>query len=333
MRCEVLFDWLTFTVKEDDPDVVIRDWLGMDPALFQLLGYGICGYQNCKSFSNIMVAFEARENSFFHDMGVCVSMSGNGCRSFETYSKLADGFSSLFQKIISVEGAHVTRLDVACDEREGALDMDTIIDRVQDNDINSRLKKRQVVYSYDGKSRNGATVYIGAPSSSFRLRIYDKALEQGVSGHWIRVEMVLRGNNANSFAEQISGGEKIGKLAAEVLNDKFAFINRDDTNISRCSVCDWWSAFVEEIGCVVLFSRKVVQHTVDRLTNWVNAQVGPTLSIIMQTLGFQAIREIALKSADRLNFKQEALVRDWLSVRDAMRDTFSDVLPPEPLSC
>ncbi len=35
MKCEVLVDWLTFSVKEKDPAKVIRDCLGMDPSLFQ----------------------------------------------------------------------------------------------------------------------------------------------------------------------------------------------------------------------------------------------------------------------------------------------------------
>ena len=39
----------------------------------------------------------ARENDFFRDMGVCVSMSGNGCRAFETMSKLTQAGQSLVQ--------------------------------------------------------------------------------------------------------------------------------------------------------------------------------------------------------------------------------------------
>ena len=37
MKCQVLIDWLTFSVKETDPNKVIQTYLGMDPALFQLL--------------------------------------------------------------------------------------------------------------------------------------------------------------------------------------------------------------------------------------------------------------------------------------------------------
>ncbi len=39
MKCEVLVDWLTFSVKEKDPQKVIREFLGMDPALFQDTGF------------------------------------------------------------------------------------------------------------------------------------------------------------------------------------------------------------------------------------------------------------------------------------------------------
>ena len=84
MQCQVLVDWLTFSVKERDPARVIRDYLGLDPALFQDAGYGLLGYGKVLRFSDICVCYEPRENDFFRDMGVCVSMSG----------KLGWGFSS-----------------------------------------------------------------------------------------------------------------------------------------------------------------------------------------------------------------------------------------------
>ena len=189
MKCQVLVDWLTFSVKETDPAAVIKNYLGLDPALFQDAGYGLLGYNRVLRFSDICVCYEPRENDFFRDMGVCVSMSGNGCRTFETMSKLTfDGardkqgmsstaFSVLFQLLAADETANISRIDVACD----------------------------------------------APSSDFRIRIYDKALEQGEDGHWVRVELVLRKKNANAFVEQMTNAESVGKLAAQVINDKFAF--------------------------------------------------------------------------------------------------------------
>ena len=328
MKCEVLIDWLTFSVKKDDPSEVIREYLGLDPALFQDTGYSLLGYNKVLRFSDICVCYEPRENKHFQNMGICVSMSGNGCRAFETMSKLGAkdkqgtqsvAFPALFQLLTADETANVSRIDIACDDREGYLNMDEIIDRTRSNEINSRLLRRTINFSLNGKDKAGATVYIGAPSSEFRVRIYDKALEQGVEGHWIRVELVMRSANANAFVEDMTNSENVGKLAAQVINDKFSFIERDDSNISRCTVCDWWQNFVDELDKVRLVSRDVIQHGVERIRSWIENQVGPALYVLMQTMGISDIDNIAASSAGRISAQQEALIMDFQSLCLARR--------------
>lgn len=327
MKCQVLVDWLTFSVKETDPKKVIREYLGMEWELFQDPGYGLLGYNKVLRFSDICVCYEARENDYFRDMGVCVSMSGNGCRAFETMSKLtfpgardkqgteSVAFPVLFQKLTAEEDANISRIDIACDDREGYLDMEEIVGKVMANEVNSRMAKRSVVASFDGVQRSGSTVYIGAPSSDFRVRIYDKALEEGVDGHWVRVELVMRGKNANAFVEQMTNAETVGKLAAQVINDKFSFIERDDSNISRCSVCRWWLSFVDELEAVRLVARCVIQHAVERIDSWVEAQVGPSLAVLFRTLGWLHIFELAKEAEQRLSDKQKCLISDYNSAR------------------
>ncbi len=150
MKCQVLVDCLTLSVKKDDPSEVIRDYLGLDPNLFQDVGYSLLGYNKVLRFSDICVCYEPRENDYFKSMGVCVSMSGNGCRAFETMSKLtiegaedkqgtqSVAFLALFQLLTADETANISRIDIACDDREGYLDMDKVIDKTRSNDINSR---------------------------------------------------------------------------------------------------------------------------------------------------------------------------------------------------
>ena len=324
MKCQVLIDWLTFSIKSArSPQDVIQKFLGLDPALFQEAPYGLMGYQRVLRFSDIQVLYEPRENEYFRDMGVCVSMSGNGCRAFETMSKLtyegaedtqgtvSTAFPTLFQLLAAEESANISRIDIACDDREGYLCMDDIVRAVQENTINSRMAKRTLYQGYDGIQRSGTTVYIGAESSSFRVRIYDKALEQGVSGHWVRVELVMRHENAQAFARQLTNAENVGKLAAQVINDKFSFIERDDINITRCTVCPWWRAFVDELGSVRLVARETVQHCVEHIANWVESQVGPSLSILFQTMGWPRIFELAKDAAGRLSDKQRFLIADY----------------------
>jgi len=322
MKCQVLVDWLTFSVKEQDPAKVIREYLGLDPELFQDAGYGLLGYNRVLRFSDICVCYEPRENDFFRDMGVCVSMSGNGCRAFETMSKLTQAgqdsvFPTLFQLLAADETANVSRIDIACDDRKGFLNMEEIVEKVQANEINSRMTKRSVIVSFDGTQRSGSTIYLGAPSSDFRVRIYDKALEEGVDGHWIRVELVMRHKNAAAFVAQMNSAPSVGKLAAQVVNDKFSFIERDDSNITRCTVCGWWQSFVDELESVRLVARCVIQHSVERIENWIESQVGPSLAVILNTLGWPHLFELARAAAGRLSAWQLSLISDYNSLQAA----------------
>lgn len=322
MNCTVSVDWLTFSVKGIQPSDVIRRFLGLDPALFQDPGYGLMGYTQSLKFSDIFVLYQPRENDYFCDMGVCVSMSGNGCRIFEKMTSLSGGSSSafpaLFKRLAAEETCSVSRLDIACDDRDGVLNMDTILEKVQRNEVNSRMSKRSVVVSYDGTKKNGATCYIGAPSSDFRVRIYDKALEQGIEGHWLRVEMVMRHENAKAFVLSLSAGEAVGTLAAKVLNDKLSFIDLDDSNITRCTVCDWWRNFVDELEAVRLVSREVIQHAVEHVEEWVEWQVGPSLALLLETLGWSRIFELAVDARERLSDRQRALIRDYNRLSPAL---------------
>ena len=322
MKCQVLVDWLTFSVKEQDPAKVIREYLGLDPELFQDAGYGLLGYNRVLRFSDICVCYEPRENDFFRDMGVCVSMSGNGCRAFETMSKLTQAgqdsvFPTLFQLLAADETANVSRIDIACDDRKGFLNMEEIVEKVQANEINSRMTKRSVIVSFDGTQRSGSTIYLGAPSSDFRVRIYDKALEEGVDGHWIRVELVMRHKNAAAFVAQMNSAPSVGKLAAQVVNDKISFIERDDSNITRCTVCGWWQSFVDELESVRLVARCVVQHSVERIENWIESQVGPSLAVILNTLGWPHLFELARAAAGRLSARQLSLISDYNALQAA----------------
>ena len=217
----------------------------------------------------------------------------------------------MFQLLAAEPSANISRIDIACDDREGYLSMDDIVGKVQGNEINSRMMKRTLYLGYDGTDRSGTTVYIGAESSAFRVRIYDKALERGESGHWVRVELVMRGENAQAFGQKLTNAENVGKLAAQVINDKFSFIIRDDTNITRCTVCPWWQAFVDELESVRLVARETVQHCVEHIASWVEAQVGPSLAILFQTMGFPKIFELAVEASSRLSDKQRFLIADY----------------------
>lgn len=221
---------------------------------------------------------------------------------------------------------NVSRIDVACDDKAGVLDMALMGRKAVDlHEFNSRMTNAVDYREKHGKEWAGHSVYIGSEKSSFRLRLYDKALEQmqkgnwkrNAKGHWVRVEMVMRRENAVGFLHEAVKAESIGKLTAQVLNDKFRFIERDDSNISRCAVSEWWADFVEEVGSVVIWSRTVIQHPLHRVETWIRSQVSTSMAMIVMTMGFSRLRDIAEEGESRLSRRQEALVKDFNAVRAA----------------
>ena len=101
----VLYDWLSFTTKQHTPEEVIEA-LGLSHCPWTETK-GARGYRDRLYFGSISVHYNGRE-----DMGVWCEMSGQGCRSFEDLSTLANKWDDVFHFIHS-NALHITRLDVA----------------------------------------------------------------------------------------------------------------------------------------------------------------------------------------------------------------------------
>ena len=122
----VIYDWLSFTSKQLSPDQIISA-LGLSH-LPWVETKGSRGYKRKKYYSSINIHYDGRD-----DMGVWCEMSGQGCRSFETLSKLfldGDGWVRLFRWITENE-CKLTRLDVAYDDHSGILPVGDIVQDTQ----------------------------------------------------------------------------------------------------------------------------------------------------------------------------------------------------------
>lgn len=186
----ILFDWLTFTSHCDSLETIMQ-LLGLKEVSWQKMEKGRNGYRQRYFFENISILYDGAEN-----MGVCVDMSGTGCRAFETYSKI--GWDELMQILYFNSGDYnVTRLDMAFDDHTGILDIDVLRDDTDDHLYVSRSRTWKVEYG-----SQGTTIYHGSPKSNMYIRIYDKAAERDLQNvHWIRVEMQMRDEIAAGFID------------------------------------------------------------------------------------------------------------------------------------
>lgn len=116
LKNQVLIDWLSWTVKTVDPYQAI-EISGLRCLAFQPCEYGGMGYKKSLRSGNIVVFYDGAE-----DMGCHVSMTGQGCRQYEAFKGTNHCWYQLLVSLAAA-GAKFTRLDLAVDNVDGALDL------------------------------------------------------------------------------------------------------------------------------------------------------------------------------------------------------------------
>lgn len=292
MKAECMTDFLTFSLLEiEDPKEAITNILGLSPELFQDSFKRLQGYEKALEFENILVGYEPYMNTFAK--GVCISMSGQGCRAFERSGK--DRFPALFELIHSTPGINATRFDLACDFKGEDITFEPFLDAFFGEfatGIRSHARKKSLTLSKDGQYDSGSTLYIGShKKSEMYIRVYDKAKEMYGPENpeyyqpWIRVEIVFRRKYAeNAIAEVLNHGD-LGTCAAKLLNGFMQFISLDDSNISRCSVAAWWAEMLESLESVTVWAKGEIVHTIERKLQYLRDCFAPTVAMLCKALG------------------------------------------------
>lgn len=248
-----LIDWLTFTAHGETVEY-IKYLLGLDdPSIpWEDIEKFRNGYPMQCYWNGITISYGADDEKYYKDpakarsdMGICVNLSGTGCRAFETYGS-GNWFSLLSYLFRNtdylVESQHVfkryniTRLDLAYDDHIGLIDIYKIEQDTRDRYYTSKSKYSEITWS-DNQNDDirGLTVQIGSDSSDIKIRIYDKAAERCIKDcHWVRVELQLRRDLAQNAAAQILVSEHIGKTTSGILRNYLVFRSpSDDSNKSR----------------------------------------------------------------------------------------------------
>ena len=302
----ILFDWLTFTSHCDSPETIMQ-LLGLKDVSWQKMEKGRNGYRQRFFFENISILYDGAEN-----MGVCVDMSGTGCRAFETYSKI--GWDELMQILYFSSGDYnVTRLDMAFDDHTGILDIDVLRDDTDDHLYVSRSRTWKVEYG-----SQGTTIYHGSPKSNMYIRIYDKAAERDLQNvHWIRVEMQMRDEIAAGFIDGLLK-HSTGVQFRGVLHNYLRYVvdPGTDENMSRWPMADYWSKLLEGVQQIRCWSAPGVEYNEFHLSNYVINQAGNALDCYLKIFGVEdLIRELGQRSVkmspkyQRLLAKYEKLKR------------------------
>ena len=291
----ILYDWLTFTSKCDSPSSLIS-LLGLESVPFEERPRGRNGYRSMMSFGGISILYDGRA-----DMGVCVDITGKGCREFESHS--TSSWDDLFSYVLSFsEDYNITRLDVAADDHTGLLDIDVLRDDTDDHHYVSKSRTWEVDYG-----SAGTTIYHGSKKSDMLIRIYDKAAEQGIDEHWIRVEMQMRDQIATGFLSGMHG-DSLGEHFCGVLCNYLRYVDpTTGVNMSRWPMTVYWSNFLQTVRRIRCWSAPGVDYNLGNLQNYIINQTGNALDCYLSIFGTEdLIRELGQRSI-RISPKYERL--------------------------
>lgn len=297
---KIIIDWLQFTLLRDDGLQVVFRILRLNPSDFERLDKGGLGYKDQLINNNVRIYFNGNLG-----MGVNTSISGKGCRYME--SQGINLWSLVFRLARSAR-INITRLDLA-------LDTDIkLIDKIRASIDSKKYISKSRSISYICKSGKDSTrtetIYIGSRSSDLMIRIYDKAIEQGLEEQdWERWEIVLK---KAKIIEAIPLLKKdISQTFRDILYTYFRPLKKVESNKSRSKVESWYLKFLGKVEKVSLY-RDPAQKTIEDKWAWVEKQVAPTLALL--SLAFENtdfLAGIAQGNVDRIKQKDLNLIKKY----------------------
>ena len=315
----ILFDWLTVSCKEEDPWYWVT-LLHMEDAAWSAMEKGRNGYRNGLYFGSISILYDGNPG-----MGICLDMSGQGCRTFEEYG--SGDFIALFRLFSQDERFHITRLDVAFDDHSGILDIRQLFYDTDDQgggqQFVSKFRKSKIEKSFkDG--RPGISIYHGSEQSDIMIRIYDKAAERGLpeTQHWVRVELQLRRDRASQFAFT-AVSEPIGTLFRGVLVNYVRYVDDPgtDSNCWRWPMKSYWAELIDQVGRITLFVKPGVEYNIRQLDHYVFDQAVNAIGASIDIYGAPFFMEQIQRKRSE-NPKYRKLVEQYGKDKSKMRAAF-----------
>ena len=321
---EVQFDWVSLTFPDLTSKQVIADVLRLQENLF-------LERPTSQNFYTREMAFAGEKNIYIQDFapvknpetqavdqkfGTTLYLTGKGTRLFEkALLEQNMNWRDFFEKARLYRG-HLTRLDIAINDKWGLLNMNDLVKAVQEKRFWSKSKS----YAVHGNVDDGWTVDFG--KSPFVIRAYDKHKEQANKGYdtdvKTRVELELHQDKAEYVLDEwLNHDKKLVDITFDILYTYLWFTNGkiEDQQLKSDTVRDEIEATVEPmpawslltaLGKKMKFVREPKKQSVERIEKWVLQSVVPSLSVLKKTGHWHEIIE-AINTAE-LSAEHEKLV-------------------------
>ena len=321
---EVQFDWVSLTFPDLTSKQVVDDVLRLQENLF-------LERPTSQNFYTREMAFAGEKNIYIQDFapvknpetqaieqkfGTTLYLTGKGTRLFEkALLEQSMNWRNFFEKARQYRG-HLTRLDIAINDKWGLLNMNGLVKAVQEK----RFWSKSMSYAVHGNVDDGWTVDFG--KSPFVIRAYDKHKEQANKGYdtdvKTRVELELHQDKAEYVLDEwLNQDKKLVDITFDILYTYLWFTNEpiDAQKLKSDKVREVIEQTVEPmaawslltaLGNRMKFVRQPKQQSVERIEKWVLQSVVPSLAVLKKTGHWHEIIE-AINSVE-LSAEHEKLV-------------------------
>ena len=322
---EVQFDWVSLTFPDLTSKQVIADVLRLQENLF-------LERPTSQNFYTREMAFAGEKNIYIQDFapiknpetqaieqkfGTTLYLTGKGTRLFEkALLEQSMNWRNFFEKTRQYRG-HLTRLDIAINDKWGLLNMNDLVKAVQEKRFWSKSKS----YAVHGNVDDGWTVDFG--KSPFVIRAYDKHKEQANKGYdtdvKTRVELELHQDKAEYVLDEwLNHDKKLVDITFDILYTYLWFTNEpiDAQKLKSDKVREVieqtvdpmpaWS-LLTALGNRMKFVRQPKKQSVERIEKWVLQSVVPSLAVLKKTGHWHEIIE-AINSVE-LSAEHQKLVK------------------------
>lgn len=321
---ELQFDWISLTFPDLTGKQVIDDVVSLKSDLFFEHG-------TSQNFYTREFAYAGEKNIYIQDFepitnpetqeieqrtGTTLYLTGKGTRLFEK-ALLEQNMTwrDFFIKARRYRG-HLTRLDIALNDKWGLLNMDEIVRAVQEK----RFWTKSRSYAIHGNSDAGWTVNFG--KAPFVIRAYDKEKEQASKGNETdiknRVELELHQDRAEQVLDEWFANDNLVAFTIDMLYTYLWFTDepiaddlltgiqaRDEIETTIKPMPSW--QLLTFLGHKMKFIREPKPQSVESIKKWVEQSVVPSLAVLKKT-GHWAEIIAAIEKAE-LSDKQQKLVR------------------------
>ena len=331
----LLIDWFSFSSRVDDLESFMV-LLGMQDCHFEVLP-GVCGYSERYYFSGISIHVANNSSVRFSGSsnkrvvsGAWLEMSGQGCRTFESYGH-GDWQVLLDYVVNNSENITVNRFDIAYDDFLGYLDIKSIADDTRAHNYISKFRSDPQIIESIGESETALTVTHGRMGSDVFIRIYDKRLEQNAqefTDHWIRAEIMLRHDRAAAaiylLTDQydakdgvmylISPKKEIDEMYFLIMNNYLRFIqpSETDSNKWRAPLAEHWEKFCNSVTSfrISLFNAPGADYSVLKMQNYVENVLPGVIYTYIKILGVDNLVNICQSQSFKLADKYRILIAE-----------------------